>query len=250
MKDDPAIYISDLKKIYKGASDAAVNKLSISVKENEIFGLLGPNGAGKTTTISILTGLLYPTSGSIKIQSIDIKHHLKKIKPLMGVVSQDIALYDKLTAKENLQYFGSLYKISKKELSKTIDDALHQLGLYKNKDVQIKKYSGGMKRRINILAGVLHKPKLLFLDEPTVGVDVQTRNVIREYLKELRNQGTTIIYSSHIMEDVENLCDRIVIIDHGKKILEGEPKQLIASRDECNNLEDVFLELTGRKLRD
>jgi ABC-2 type transport system ATP-binding protein len=250
MNNSVIVEVKNLNKTYKGNLEPAVDNLSFNVYENEIFGLLGPNGAGKTTTISTLCSLLKPSSGSIKIASLDIANHLDAIKKLIGVVSQDIALYDKLTAYENLYYFGSLYGINKNVLKERIDASLQRLGLHKNKHVTINKYSGGMKRRINLLAGVLHKPRLLFLDEPTVGVDVQTRNVIREFLDELRNNGTTIIYSSHLMEDIQILCDRVVIIDHGKLVSEGKPSELIVANANCNSLEDVFLKLTGHKLRD
>ena len=244
------LHVSELCKTYKGNVEPAVDKLSFDVYQDEIFGLLGPNGAGKTTTISMLTSLLKPDSGTINILGKDLLGHLDDIKQQIGVVSQDIALYSKLTAHENLYYYGSLYGIPKVKLNKHIDESLHRLGLYKHRNTTISKFSGGMQRRINLLAGVLHKPKLLFLDEPTVGVDVQTRNVIREYLSELRNNGTAIVYSSHLMEDIQILCNTVAIIDHGKLVTTGSPKDLIDNHNSCNSLEDVFLEITGRNLRD
>jgi ABC-2 type transport system ATP-binding protein len=250
MNNQIIVEVNQLYKTYNGNLTAAVDNLSFNVYEQEIFGLLGPNGAGKTTTISMLCSLLNPNSGSIKIANLDIEHNLQEIKQLIGVVSQDIALYDKLSAFENLYYYGSLFGIEKHHLKEKINSLLHRLGLYKNRNVLLNKYSGGMKRRINLLAGVLHNPKLLFLDEPTVGVDVQTRNVIRDFLIELKENGTTIIYTSHMMEDIELLCDRVAIIDEGKLVAEGKPSELISSHKSCHSLEDVFLELTGRKLRD
>lgn len=250
MGKSAVLEVNKLCKTYKGSVEPAVDSLSFQVYEKEIFGLLGPNGAGKTTTISALTSLLKPNSGTILIDGKEINENLNLIKTQIGVVSQDIALYGKLTAYENLFYFGSLFGINKAALKEKIEDSLHRLGLYKNRNTTINKFSGGMQRRINLLAGVLHSPKLLFLDEPTVGVDVQTRNVLREYLEELRTNGTTIVYSSHLMEDIQLLCDRVAIIDHGKLVGEGSPDELIKSCTNCNTLEDVFLELTGRKLRD
>ncbi|NJK85913.1 MAG: ABC transporter ATP-binding protein [Bacteroidales bacterium] len=244
------VEIHNLSKRYKGKSEPAVDQLSLKIAGKEIFGLLGPNGAGKTTTISILSGLLTPTSGQIKISGYDLQSNLQKIKHLIGVVAQDIALYEKLTAFENLYYFGSLYGIEKKELLNTIDDLLHRMGLLKNKNDKVKHLSGGMKRRLNLLAGLLHQPKLLYLDEPASGVDVQTRTVIHEFLLELKSKGTTIIYTSHFLDDAQRLCDRVSIIDYGKIISTGKPMELVNNNCDCNSLEEVFLKLTGRNIRD
>jgi ABC-2 type transport system ATP-binding protein len=244
------IDIRELTKIYKSRMDPAVHNLSLEIFEGEIFGIIGPNGAGKTTIISVLCGLLSASSGNIIINGYNLKNDLTEIKKVIGVVSQDIALYDKLTAYENLYYFGSLFSIDKIVLKERIGYFLSRLGLEKFKDERIRNFSGGMKRRINLLAGVLHNPKLLFLDEPTTGVDVQSRNVIREFLTELNNFGTTMIYTSHLMDDVEKLCSRISIIDYGEIIITGVPCDLIAQHHDCNTLEDLFLKLTGRHLRD
>ncbi len=244
------VEIFNLVKVYKGSITPALNDLSFQINRNEIFGLLGPNGAGKSTLVSILSCIIQATSGKVLINGKNPQHHLKEIKNIIGVVSQDIALYDKLTAWENLYYFGSLYGIQKKELVNKISELLHRLGLYKNKDITINKFSGGMKRRINLLAGVLNNPELLLLDEPTVGVDVQTRNVIRDFIYELKENGTTILYSSHLMSDIEEICDNIVLIDHGKLVLQGKPVDLLKTAGDKKNLEDLFLDLTGRNLRD
>lgn len=250
MSNPIVLDIQNLTKTYKGKQDPAVDNLSFQVLEGEIFGLLGPNGAGKTTTISVLCSLLKPTSGKIMVAGLDLDLHLTQIKSKIGVVSQDIALYEKLTAYENLKYFGRIYNLDKKKLAKNIDTYLHRLGLDSYKNQQIRRFSGGMKRRINLIAGVLHNPQILFLDEPTVGVDVQTRNVIREFLIDLKNGGTTIVYTSHLMDDAQKLCDRVCIIDQGKIIASGSPPELIELHSDCNELEDVFLKLTGRNLRD
>lgn len=250
MDDKSIVEIRDLIKRYNGRLEPAVDNISLEIHKGEIFGLIGPNGAGKTTTLMILCGLLKPTSGNIRINGTDLSHDLNLIKKFIGVVSQEIALYEKLTAYENLYYFGRLFNINKKELNLVIDALLSRMGLFKYKNEMIEKFSGGMKRRINILAGLLHNPKLLILDEPSIGCDVQSRNVIREYLLELNAAGTTMIYTSHLMDDVEKLCTRISIIDYGKIILTGTPAGLISLHPECTSLEDLFLVSTGRHLRD
>ncbi len=242
--------IQNLTKIYPGRYEPAVKNLNLQIFKGEFYGLLGPNGAGKTTTISVITSLLKPTSGEIFIQEHNLKNNLSVIKQIIGVVSQEIALYDKLTAFENLYYFGRLYDINKVQLKKRIDSLLKRLGLIKYKDDMLKSFSGGMKRRINLMAGILHNPDILFLDEPIVGVDVHSRNVIREFLKEVNEDNTTIIYTSHIMEDAEKLCTRLSIMDYGELVEQGSPQELIAKYNDCNSLEDVFLKLTGQNLRD
>jgi ABC-2 type transport system ATP-binding protein len=249
MDDKPVVDIRNLIKIYNGRFEPAVNNISLEIHAGEIFGLIGPNGAGKTTTLKILCGQLKPTSGDIRINESDLSKDLNIIKKYIGVVSQEIALYDKLTAYENLYYFGRLFSMHKKELNLAIDTLLNRMGLNRYKNEMIENFSGGMKRRINLLAGLLHNPKLLFLDEPTIGCDVQSRNVIREYLLELNASGTTMIYTSHLMDDVEKLCTRISIIDYGKIILTGTPSGLIFQYPECSSLEDLFLKSTGRHLR-
>lgn len=246
----PVIEIRDLTKIYKGSDEAAVNSINLDILPGEIFGLLGPNGAGKTTTISILCGLFPPTKGSVIIDRLDIRSDLEKIKQIIGVVPQDIALYPTLTARENLTFFGNMYGLYGTILRDKINHYLSEFGLTKNANKTISRYSGGMKRRVNLIAGLLHDPKIIVLDEPTVGIDVQSRVVILEYLKEINNQGTTIIYTSHYMEEAENLCSRVAIIDRGNIIALGDPKDLLAAHPEFKNLENVFIHLTGKDMRD
>jgi len=246
----PIIEIKHLTKIYKGSTKPAIDNISLDIEPGEIYGLLGPNGAGKTTTISILCGLFDPTAGNVYIDGMNYEHSAEKIKSIIGVVPQDIALYPSLTAKENLVFFGHLYGLRGKQLRDRINECLELFGLEKNADRKIKTYSGGMKRRINLIAGILHKPKVIFLDEPTVGVDVQSRNVILEHLRNINKEGATLIYTSHYMEEAENFCTRVAIIDQGKIITEGRPKDLIASKDEYTDLESIFLKLTGKALRD
>jgi ABC-2 type transport system ATP-binding protein len=250
MKNPVIIEIQNLSKLFKNATEPAVDGISFSINRNEIFGLLGPNGAGKTTTISILCGLFPPSSGKVLIDGKNLHTELSAIKKRIGIVPQDIALYPTLSARENLAFYGSMYGLHGKDLKDKIETWLNKLGLIDAAKRQVSTYSGGMKRRVNLIAGVLHEPKILFLDEPTVGVDVQSRNVIIEHLKEINAAGTTIIYTSHHMEEAENFCTRVSIIDHGKILKQGSPAELINGNAGSTNLENVFLNLTNRKLRD
>jgi len=248
--NDNAIRIEHVSKTYHGSLVPAVDDISLDIPSGSKFGLLGPNGAGKTTTISILTGLLNYDSGHVYINGMRLEKKYKKIRQLIGLVPQDIALYETLSARENLQFIAEMYGLKGKEARQRIEECLEVVGLASNGHKQIRKYSGGMKRRINLVAGILHRPEILILDEPTTGVDVQSRTVILEYLAELNKQGTTIIYTSHYLEEAENLCDTIAIIDHGKLIIRGDTAEIIESKKEYVDLESVFLHLTGHKLRD
>ncbi len=250
MSNSAIIKIENLTKTFKHADEPAVNGVSFTINRDEIFGLLGPNGAGKTTTISILCGLFPATSGQVTIDGKSLGTQLNTIKPIIGIVPQDIALYPTLTARENLTFYGSMYGLYGKDLKDKIEIWLEKLGLKDSAKRQVSTYSGGMKRRVNLIAGVLHNPKILFLDEPTVGVDVQSRNVIIEHLKEINAAGTTIIYTSHHMEEAEHFCTRVSIIDHGKILTQGTPSELIENNNGAVTLENVFLNLTNRKLRD
>jgi len=244
------IHIDQLAKKYKDADFFALQPLDLTIQKNEIFGMLGPNGAGKTTLISMLCGLLKPTSGTFEIDHLNYQKNRKQIQYLIGVVPQEYALYPTLTAFENLMYFGSMYGIKSDELKKKIDKSMSELGLTKFSNKRIKTFSGGMKRRVNLIAGILHNPKLLFLDEPTVGVDVQSKNVIIQHLKKLNENGTTIVYTSHHMIEAQEFCTKVAIIDHGKIIVQGTPSNLIKSVKNAINLENVYLDLTGGELRD
>jgi ABC-2 type transport system ATP-binding protein len=250
MSQLPIVEIENLTKIFKDSDNPAVNGVSFKIYKNDVFGLLGPNGAGKTTTISILCGLYPATSGKITIDGMPLNDNISSIKQIIGVVPQDIALYPTLTARENLEFYGSMYGLSGKNLKDAINNWLEKLGLTKAANKKIETFSGGMKRRVNLIASILHQPKILFLDEPTVGVDVQSRTVIIDQLKDLNKQGTTIIYTSHHLEEAENFCTDIAIIDYGKILIQGSPKNLIAQNTNAKNLEDVFLNLTKRNLRD
>jgi ABC-2 type transport system ATP-binding protein len=244
------VEIKNVSKQYKNASRAAVNNLSLVIPQQSIFGLLGPNGAGKTTLISMLCGLFSPNSGEIFINGLNNAVHKKETKQLIGVVPQEIALYSKLTAYENLMFLGQMYGIKMAELKKRIKENLQILGLEQNGDQQIQTFSGGMKRRVNLIAGILHHPKLLILDEPTVGVDIQSKTAIIELLKKInKEQDTTIFYTSHHLHEAEGFCTHIAIIDEGKLITQGETKKLIQSNN-CNTIEEVYLKITGHRFRD
>lgn len=244
------IEIQQISKKYKGAENYSVSNLDLSIVEGEIFGLLGPNGAGKTTLISMLCSLIKPTSGHFTINDLNYKEHKNQLKKLIGIVPQEYALYASLTAYENLMYFGAMYGLKGSVLKEKITNALTRLGLGDFAHKKIDTFSGGMKRRVNLIASILHEPKVLFLDEPTVGVDVQSKNVIIQHLQELNKKGTTIVYTSHHLNEAEHFCTNVAIIDHGKIIIEGKPKDLIENQPKANNLEDVFIALTGKELRD
>jgi ABC-2 type transport system ATP-binding protein len=246
----PIIKIESLSKKYKDADQFSLNDVSLNINEGEIFGLLGPNGAGKTTLISMLCGLVKPTSGHFTIDGLDYQHHSSKIKKIIGVVPQEYALYPTLTARENLHYFGSMYGLKGSDLKDKVIETLDLLGLLKFADKPVETFSGGMKRRVNLIAGILHKPKVLFLDEPTVGVDVQSKNAIIDYLKLLNQNGTSIIYTSHHLAEAEDFCTNIAILDRGRIYAKGTPSTLINSVEKARNLEDVFISLTGKDLRD
>lgn len=205
----------------------AVDGINLEIKEGEIVGLLGPNGAGKSTTISMISTLYKPTSGMLYFDGKDIIKEPKWIKPHLGYVPQEIALYDSLSGFENLKYFGGLYGLSGSELKKRISSVSEIIGIDDRLKDKVSQYSGGMKRRINIGVALLHQPKLIIMDEPTVGIDPQSRNHILETVKRLNQEGMTVIYTSHYMEEVEAICKNVYIMDHGKVIAEGTQDALI-----------------------
>ncbi|KIL23832.1 hypothetical protein C2W58_02485 [Bacillus pumilus] len=216
--------VHNIKKYYK---DKQVLKgITFHLKKGESFGLLGPNGAGKSTLIGILTGLIHATSGTITIEGIDLKKETKKAQQMIGIVPQEIALYLQLTAKENLMFWGKMYGLKGKELKSRVQETLELIGLKDRANDQVKVFSGGMKRRVNIGCAILHQPKLLIMDEPTVGIDPQSRSHILETVKTLNGEGMTIIYTSHYMEEVEFLCERMAIMDHGSIIALGDQHEL------------------------
>lgn len=246
----PAIEIRDLSKTYRGNDRPAVDRLSLTIPRGVIFGLLGPNGAGKTTLIHILCGLRAFDAGEATVCSYSLRRQLKEIKPLIGVVPQDIALYPTLTAWENLHIFGGILGLRGVTLKKRINELLDFFGLEPHKHRRTEKYSGGMKRRLNLIAGLLHNPDILFLDEPTVGVDVQSKSLILENLQLISRSGSTLIYTSHYLEEAEALCTQVAFIDEGRILAQGTPAELIRNAEGCSSLEMLYLQLTGKKLRD
>jgi len=242
--------VSNLALTYPGAPAPAVDGLAFAVGTGEAFGLLGPNGAGKTTAISILCTLLRPGAGSVTVAGVDALSRPGRARRLFGLVPQEIALYPRLTVRENLHYFGRLYGLRGTKLAGRVAEALELVQLADYADRPVAACSGGMKRRANLAAAVLHAPRLLVLDEPTVGIDAQSRNLILANLARLRDAGTTLLYTTHYMEEAHQLCDCVAVMDAGRVIATGTPAELVARHEGCANLEDVFLHLTGRHLRD
>jgi ABC-2 type transport system ATP-binding protein len=205
----------------------AIHELSFSVQEGEIFGLLGPNGAGKSTTLSMLATLLVPDQGSITVAGFDAVREPGRVRPRIGLVPQDLAVYPALSARDNLAFFGRIYGLGGRRLDDRVDAVLELVGLRDRADEPVRTFSGGMLRRLNLAVGLVHDPKVLFLDEPTVGVDPQSRNFIFEHVLELRKHGMTILYTSHYMEEVQRLCDRAAIIDEGRLLALDAPRALV-----------------------
>jgi ABC-2 type transport system ATP-binding protein len=221
----PLLEVRDLRKRYRDR--AALDGVSFAVEPGEMFGLLGPNGAGKTTLLSIVAGLLDPTAGEVRLQGQRFTRRRKDLRPLIGIVPQDLAIYNELTARENLRFFGQLYGLGGAALARRVDDVLAAVALADRADERAGTFSGGMKRRLNLGAGLVHGPSLLLLDEPTTGVDPQSRNHIFEEVRRRNRDGLTIIYTSHYMEEVQALCPRLGIIDHGRLIALGTLESLL-----------------------
>jgi ABC-2 type transport system ATP-binding protein len=236
------ISVTNLKKKYDTVE--ALKGISFSIGQGEFYGLLGPNGAGKTTTISIMSTIVEPTAGEVSIAGYDLKKNPTECKKTIGVVPQEIALYNEMTAYDNLVFWGGLYNVPKQELIARIDETLLLFGLFDRKDDKVKTYSGGMKRRINIASALLHKPKVLFMDEPTVGIDPQSRNLIFEVIEKLHKDGMTIVYTTHYMEEAERFCDRIGIIDNGVIIAQGTLDELRKSSTMKETIVITFTNLT------
>ena len=242
------ITVTNLTKKFKDF--IAVNNISFDVDKGEIFAFLGPNGAGKTTTIKMLTTLLKPTSGTLQLNGFDPLHQEDKVRSSFGIVFQDPSLDDELTAYENLEFHGVLYNVPKDIRKRRIEELLKFVELWDRKDDLVKTFSGGMKRRLEIARGLLHHPKIFFLDEPTQGLDPQTRNHMWEYVQELnKKEGITIFFTTHYMEEAEKVANRVAIIDRGKIVAIGTPKELIRKTRE-KTLEEAFLKLTGHGIRD
>lgn len=247
---DHIIHIDQLGKRYKGSQEEALKGVDLTIAKGEFFGLLGPNAAGKSTLISILCGILSPSSGSVELFGNKLNQDKTDLKAKIGLVPQEIALYPSLTVEENILYFGRLHGIPGKLLKERCAGFIQQFSLGEHRNKLVSKCSGGIKRRVNLVAGVIHHPQLIFLDEPTLGVDPQLRSMIFEFLSRLNREGATLIYTTHYMKEAEILCNRVGIIDHGAILKKGTPKQLIATEPGCSDLGQVFLSLTGRDLRD
>lgn len=249
------IEVRHLTKVYQKLK--AVDDLSFDVREGEILGLLGPNGSGKSTTINCILSLLKYDKGEITVFGQPMTADAYDLKRQIGVVFQDVAVFDELKVHDNIDFFCGLYIKDKAERAKCVEDAIRLVGLQKFRNFYPKQLSGGLLRRLNIACGIAHKPKLIFLDEPTVAVDPQSRNRILDNIETLRERGATVVYTTHYMEEVEQICDRIIILDHGKIIASGtnsELKKLVKGKPVKQvvgpTLNDVFLELTGKELRD
>lgn len=246
--DQSIIEVKNLVKKFKEFT--AVDDISFSVKKGEIFAFLGPNGAGKSTTIKMLTTLLNPTSGEILENGFDPKHNQDKVRKSFGIVFQDPSLDDDMTALENMQLHAALYSVPSEIRNKRIEDLLNFVELWDRKDSLVKTFSGGMKRRLEIARGLLHHPQILFLDEPTLGLDPQTRNHMWQYVRNLsKEENMTVFFTTHYMEEAEKIAQRIAIIDHGKIVAIGTSKQL-KEKTKTDSLEEAFLKLTGNVIRD
>jgi ABC-2 type transport system ATP-binding protein len=233
------LVIQNLTKSFNGL--VAVDHIQFEVREGEIFGFLGPNGAGKTTTINMICGLLKPDAGTLLLDGEDVLTGGPNLRKKLGVVPQDVALYEELNAVENLKFWGGLYGLKGGELKKRIDELLEATGLADRAKDKVRKYSGGMKRRLNMAAGMVHRPKLLLLDEPTVGIDPQARRHMLDMVRNFAKQGTTILYTTHYLDEAESLCDRLAVIDHGRILAAGtqeEIKRIVG--------ENRLLKVTGR----
>ena len=244
-----AVSIQALGFRYPGQAADCFSNLTLHVSEGERFGLFGPNGAGKTTLMNCMTGLLSYQQGSIKIFGKEVKDQRKAINKLFGFVPQDFSFYQELSPLENLAFFGAWSGLNKQQIKKRSAELLEVLGLSDVAHKQVQKFSGGMKRRVNLAIGVIHEPLVLFLDEPTVGVDVHTRQAIISYLKELNEKGTTLVYTSHQLNEAEDLCDRIAMIDDGKIVVNDSLGKLLSDHKE-DGLEGLFIRLTGKNFRD
>ena len=240
-----AIIIKNLVKKFDDIT--AVNDISFEVKEGEIFGLLGPNGAGKTTAINTMVGLLKPTSGDVYVGGYNVRKSLSKVKKFIGVCPQHAAIYKFLTGRENVELFGNLHAMDKKELKQRVDYLLNAVNFTEASTRKAKGYSGGMLRQINMLMALVNDPYILFLDEPTVGMDPRARRKTWEFIASLKEQNKTVILTTHYIEEAEALSDTVAIIDYGELIAMGSPKELM-EQHEAENLEEVFMKITGRRI--
>jgi ABC-2 type transport system ATP-binding protein len=243
-----AVSIEHMGFSYPDNATVSFADLNLQVAKGERFGLFGPNGAGKTTLMNLMTGVLSVNEGSIKLLGLETGHQNKEVNKLFGFVPQDFSFYQELSPAENLEFFGAWAGLNKTEIANRTDELLHILGLEDVRNKPVEKFSGGMKRRVNLAIGVIHNPQILFLDEPTVGVDVQTRHAIINYLRTLNENGTTLIYTSHQLSEAEDLCQQIAMIDEGKIITQGHIDVLLKEHRH-DSLEDLFINLTGKAYR-
>jgi ABC-2 type transport system ATP-binding protein len=252
VESDPVVSLRGVRRSFDGKP--AIDDLWLTAQAGTITVLLGPNGAGKTTTVSMIAGLMTPNRGDVLVDGQRLRGDTDPVKRKIGLVPQDLALYEELTAHDNLRFFGALYGLTGRELRRAMAGALGLVGLTNRQGDAVKTFSGGMKRRLNLAAGLLHDPDILLLDEPTVGVDPQSRNAIFDNLEELKGKGKALLYTTHYMEEAERLADRIVVIDHGRVIADdtllGLHARVPAASGGPASLESVFLTLTGRSLRD
>lgn len=242
------IEIQDLRFRYPGAEREALAGLTLAVRPASLFGLLGPNGSGKTTLISILAGLQSAASGRARIEGRSLPDHA--VQDFSALVPQDYAFYPRLTVAENLRCFGQVLRLRSAELPIRLTEVMEVAGLQEHAGKRAEHLSGGLKRRLNLAIGLLNRPRLLFLDEPTVGIDPQSRQFILAAIKRLNAAGTTVIYTSHYMDEVQQLCDSIGVLDEGRLLAQGSLEELLRAAPGQRNLEDLFLHLTGRRLRD
>lgn len=244
----PAIHINNLNFTHPGHEHALFTNLNLEIPAGIRFGLFGPNGAGKTTLMNLMTGLLSFKSGSIKMLGHEMKEKKRSVNKLFGFIPQDFSFYHELSPVENLHFFGAWSGLTAADTKRRTDELLEVLGLTGVRNKPVEKFSGGMKRRVNLAIGVIHEPPVLFLDEPTVGVDVQTRHSIINYLKELNTRGTTLIYTSHQLSEAEDLCEEIALIDEGKIIAHDSLDRLLEKHSQ-EDLEQLFLAVTGKNYR-
>jgi ABC-2 type transport system ATP-binding protein len=245
----PAIKIQGLDFHYPRQEGICFKNFNLEIEQGQRFGLFGPNGAGKTTLMNLMTGILKYAGGSIQLLGHEVGQHPKSINSIFGFVPQDFSFYPELSPRENLAFYGAWYGLNRKQIVERTEELLEILGLSSVADRFVKGFSGGMKRRVNLAIGVLHRPKVLFLDEPTVGVDVQSRHAIVDYLKRQNESGTTLVYTSHQLVEAEELCNKVALIDDGKIIAHDSLDNLLREHGHAG-MEGLFLSLTGKRFRD
>ncbi|MCK5152380.1 MAG: ABC transporter ATP-binding protein [Candidatus Thorarchaeota archaeon] len=244
---DNAIIVENVTKRFDSVT--AVDNLSLEIKWGELFGLLGPNGAGKTTLLNVLATLLEPTEGGAQVGGFDVEHDGKNVRDIIGVCPQEPAYYGHLTGRENIEIFGTFHDVPKEDLKERTDELIKKIGMEDHADRKAKEYSGGMVRRVSTVMALIHNPKVALLDEPTVAMDPVSRRAVWDFILELKEKGMAIVLTTHYMEEAEFLCDRVGIIDEGRLIAIGSPKDLMEEHN-AKDLEEVFIKLTGKKLKE